>query len=110
MVIKGYTRSSVVIDFNKVTIEFIESVKDKYTDLKHINTIDVLSYSCNEKDFEDPQIKKSFRNVYIKELYFFSFIHSNKNNSYLFRVIKWEKRFVLKPLFACVNSYRSSGL
>jgi hypothetical protein len=59
MVIKGYTRSSVVIDFNKVTIEFIESVKDKYTDLKHINTIDVLSYSCKEKDFEGEVISYS---------------------------------------------------
>ena len=32
MVIKGYTKSSEVIDFNKVTIEFIELVKDKYPD------------------------------------------------------------------------------
>lgn len=59
MVIKGYTKSSEVIDFNKVTIEFIELVKDKYTDLKYISTIDVISYSCEEKDFEDVVISYS---------------------------------------------------
>ena len=59
MVIKGYTKSSEVIDFNKVTIEFIELVKDKYTDLKYISTIDVISYSCEEKDFEDKVISYS---------------------------------------------------
>ena len=59
MVIKGYTKSSEVIDFNKVAIEFIELVKDKYTDLKYISTIDVISYSCEEKDFEDEVISYS---------------------------------------------------
>jgi len=59
MVIKGYTKSSEVIDFNKVTIEFIELVKDKYPDLKYISTIDVISYSCEEKDFEDEIISYS---------------------------------------------------
>jgi hypothetical protein len=59
MVIKGYTKSSEVIDFNKVTIEFIELVKDKYTDLKYISTIDVISYSCEEKDFGDEVISYS---------------------------------------------------
>lgn len=34
----------------------------------------------NEKDFEDPQIKKSFRNVYIKELFLFECIKEKKYN------------------------------
>ena len=59
MIIKGYTKSSEVIDFNKVTVEFVESVKDKYPDLKYISTIDVLTYSCEEKDFNDEIISYS---------------------------------------------------
>ena len=59
MVIKGYTRSSVVIDFNKITGEFIDSVKNKYTDLKFISTIDVMSYNSEDKSFNDEIISFS---------------------------------------------------
>jgi hypothetical protein len=59
MVIKGYTKSSVVIDFNKITGEFIDSVKNKYTDLKFISTIDVMSYNSEDKSFNDEIISFS---------------------------------------------------
>jgi hypothetical protein len=59
MVIKGYTRSSVVIDFNKITGEFIDSVKNKYNDLKFISTIDVMSYNSEDKSFNDEIISFS---------------------------------------------------
>jgi len=63
MVVKGYTKSSVVIDFNKTTIDFIESVKDKYNDLKYISTIDVISYSCNEELFNDEILSYTTKEV-----------------------------------------------
>ena len=59
MVIKGYTKSSVVIDFNKITGEFIDSVKNKYNDLKFISTIDVMSYNSEDKSFNDEIISFS---------------------------------------------------
>jgi hypothetical protein len=59
MVIKGFTESSEVISPNKISSDFIESVKDKYSDLKHMNTIDVISYSCTDKSFNDEIISYS---------------------------------------------------
>lgn len=63
MVIKGFTESSEVISPNKISSEFVESVKNKYPYLKYISTIDVISYSCDEKDFEDEVISYSTKEV-----------------------------------------------
>jgi hypothetical protein len=59
MIIKGYTKSSEVISPSKISSDFVESVKDKYPNLKYISTIDVISYSCEEKDFEGEVISYS---------------------------------------------------
>jgi hypothetical protein len=59
MVIKGFTESSEVISPSKISSDFIESVKDKYSDLRHINTIDVISYSCTDESFNDEIISYS---------------------------------------------------
>jgi hypothetical protein len=54
---------SEVISPSKISSEFVESVKNKYPYLKYISTIDVISYSCDEKDFEDEVISYSTKEV-----------------------------------------------
>lgn len=53
MVVKGYTKSDNLIEFTKITSDFIENFKEKYPDLKYFNTIDVMSYGSNNDLFND---------------------------------------------------------
>jgi hypothetical protein len=39
MVVKGYTKSDNLIEFTKITSDFIENFKEKYPDLKYFNTM-----------------------------------------------------------------------
>ena len=59
MVVKGYTKSDNLIEFTKITTDFIESFKEKYPDLKYFNTIDVMSYNSNDDLFNDEMISFS---------------------------------------------------
>ena len=62
MIVKGFTTSDNVVSFSKITPEFIKSQKEKYPNLENFNTIDVMSYSCEDKSFEDEIIQYSNRN------------------------------------------------
>ena len=62
MIVKGFTTSDNVVSFSKITPEFIKSQKEKYPNLENFNTIDVMSYSCEDKSFEDEIVQYSNRN------------------------------------------------
>lgn len=62
MIVKGFTTSDNVVSFSKITPEFIKLQKEKYPNLENFNTIDVMSYSCEDKSFEDEIVQYSNRN------------------------------------------------
>jgi len=62
MVVKGYTKSDNLIEFTKITSDFIESFKDVYTDLTYFNTIDVMTYNSDDKMFNDEIISFNTKN------------------------------------------------
>lgn len=59
MIVKGFTKSENVINFSELSSNFIELNKNKYPNLEKFNTIDVLSYDCDDKEFEDEIIQYS---------------------------------------------------
>ena len=59
MIVKGFTKSENVINFSELNSNFIELNKNKYPNLDKFNTIDVLSYDCDDKEFEDEIIQYS---------------------------------------------------
>ena len=59
MIVKGFTKSENVINFSEINSNFIELNKNKYPNLDKFNTIDVLSYDCDDKEFEDEIIQYS---------------------------------------------------
>lgn len=59
MIVKGFTKSENVINFSELSSNFIELNKNKYPNLDKFNTIDVLSYDCDDKEFEDEIIQYS---------------------------------------------------
>jgi len=59
MIVKGFTKSENVINFSELNSNFIELNKHKYPNLDKFNTIDVLTYSCDDTYFEDEIIQYS---------------------------------------------------
>lgn len=59
MIVKGFTKSENVINFSELSSNFIELNKNKYPNLDKFNTIDVLTYSCDDTYFEDEIIQYS---------------------------------------------------
>ena len=62
MIVKGFTTSDTVVSFSKITPEFIKLQKEKYPNLENFNTIDVMSYSCEDESFGDEIIQYSTKN------------------------------------------------
>lgn len=59
VVVKGFTENSDVVEFSKITSDFIDLNKEKYPHISNIQSIDVIHYNCDDKVFNETVISYS---------------------------------------------------
>lgn len=59
LVVKGFTENSNVIEFSKITSDFIDLNKEKYPHISNIQSIDVVHYNCDDTVFNETVISYS---------------------------------------------------
>ena len=59
VVVKGFTENSNVIEFSKITSDFIDLNKEKYPHISNIQSIDVIHYNCDDKVFNETVVSYS---------------------------------------------------
>ena len=59
VVVKGFTENSDVVEFSKITSDFIDLNKEKYPHISNIQSIDVVHYNCDDTVFNETVISYS---------------------------------------------------